>query len=119
MPLPVFSPDMCAGVAFVTEISNQSTTRTKIDLSTTPAKSITIQAISLESSTVKRLFIVADAVSNSEAATKISLAGQRLTMQMGDTMTVAFNIPVSRLDIVSDVAETGTSVIVVTAVVAA
>lgn len=116
MPLQTYTPDMYAGLAFISETNNQSIARTKLDLSTTPARSVTIQALNLASSTVKRVFVVANAVSDSEATTKLGLAGQRFVVQMGGTLTLAFAEAVSRIDLIADVSETGTNCVVVTAI---
>lgn len=116
MGLPVNTPDMVAGVALIDEASNLSTTAKKIDLSTRPASSVTVQAINKSGATAKVIYMVADAASNAEAAVKLATAGQRHVVPMGGSLTVAFATPVSRIDLVSDVAESGSSLIVTTAV---
>ncbi len=114
--LPVVPPDMVPGLAFIAEIANLSTTRVKVDLTTTPATSVTLQLMNLGSATAKRVFVVANAMSDAEASTKLATAGQRFTCAIGDSLTLAFAEAVSRIDIVSDVAETGSSCAVVTAI---
>lgn len=116
MGLPVNTPDMVAGVALIDEASNLSTTAKKIDLSTRPASSVTVQAINKSGATAKVIYMVANAASDAEAAVKLSTAGQRHVVPMGGSLTVAFATPVSRIDLVSDVAESGSSLIVTTAV---
>lgn len=116
MGLPVNTPDMVAGVALIDEASNLSTTSKKIDLSTRPASSVTVQAINKSGATAKVIYLVANAASDAEAAVKLATAGQRHVVPMGGSLTVAFATPVSRIDLVSDVAESGSSLIVTTAV---
>ena len=116
MGLPVNTPDMVAGVALIDEAPNLSTTAKKIDLSTRPASSVTVQAINKSGATAKVIYMVANAASDAEAAVKLATAGQRHVVPMGGSLTVAFATPVSRIDLVSDVAESGSSLIVTTAV---
>jgi len=116
MGLPVNTPDMVAGVALIDEASNLSTTAKKIDLSTRPASSVTVQAINKSGATAKVIYMIANAASDAEAAVKLATAGQRHVVPMGGSLTVAFATPVSRIDLVSDVAESGSSLIVTTAV---
>lgn len=115
MGYPVNTPDMVAGLAFIDEAA-LTNTRRKIDLATTPAKSVTFQALNLTGATAKRVYIVVNAVSDAEAAVKLATAGQRHVLQMGATLTLAFNEPVSRIDLITDVAETGTNSVVTTAI---
>ena len=116
MGLPVNTPDMVAGVALIDEASNLSTTVKKIDLSTRPPSSVTVQAINNSGATAKVIYMIANAASDAEAAVKLATAGQRHVVPMGGSLTVAFATPVSRIDLVSDVAESGSSLIVTTAV---
>lgn len=116
MGLPVNTPDMVAGLALIDEASNLSTTAKKIDLSARPASSVTVQAINMASATAKAIYVVANAASDAEAAVKLATAGQRHVVPMGGALTLAFAAPVSRIDLVANAAESGSSLIVTTAV---
>jgi hypothetical protein len=113
---PVYTPDLVAGISIIDEASNLSTTSRKIDLSARPATNITIQSINITGATAKLYYLVFNATSDSEAATKLATSGQRFILGLGNTLTVAFATPVSRIDIVANVAETGTSLVATTAV---
>lgn len=114
--LPVYTPDLVSGLALVDEATNLATTARKIDLSARPASSVTVQAINKGSSTVKVLYVVANAASDAEAAVKLATAGQRFIVPMGGSLTLTFAAPVSRVDIVGDASESGANLIVTTAV---
>ena len=116
MGFPVNTPDMVPGLAFIDEATNLSTARRKIDLSTTPAKSITIKAMNLGAASAQVIYAVFNAVSDSEATTKLGVAGQRYVIPVGESLTVAFAEGVSRVDLIAKTAESGANLVVTTAV---
>lgn len=113
--LPVETLDQRSLTITTYEVANQSTTRGNI----TPIKSalgVEIGYFSTASATGKYLYVVFNAYSNADAAAKLGTAGQRFVIPIGEVRKFNFpaSAPCTRVDFLSDTAETGTSKTIVT-----
>ena len=95
------------------EVLDQTTTRTTITL---PAGAATLRIgyTNLTSRDGKLLYVVLNATSNTDANTKLGLAGQRFVIPIGESREFTFgpNALLTRIDLASDAAsETGDTIV--------
>lgn len=95
------------------EVADQTTTRTTITLAS-GAATLRIGYSNLTSGVGKRLYVVLNATSNTDANTKLGLAGQRFVIPIGESREFTFgpNALLTRIDLASDAAsETGDTIV--------
>lgn len=95
------------------EVADQTTTRTTITLPV-GAATLRIGYTNLTSGAGKRLYVVLNATSNTDANTKLGLAGQRFVIPIGESREFTFgpNALLTRIDLASDAAsETGDTIV--------
>lgn len=113
--LPVETLDQRSLTVTTYEVANQSTTRGNIT-PIKPAVGVEIGYFNTTSATGKYLYVVFNAYSNADASAKLATPGQRFVIPLGEVRK--FNFPASsacsRIDLLSDTAESGTSKTIVT-----
>lgn len=111
----VVPPSEREGVGVVREISSPTTTPSTLEFAA-GLISIELTYLDLGSAVGDWIFVVFDALSDSDAATKLADSETRIRIMLGETGAREFHFsvdePVRRIDVASNVAsESGTSVV--------
>lgn len=110
----VTTAEEAAGALVVYEKSNVSTTRQSISLGI-PANAVEISAIDMGSSSAKLIYIVLNAVNDAAADAALATAGSRIPLPLGKTfrqLVASGQSQITRIDLKSNVAETGANLVV-------
>lgn len=104
------APSDYTGIVTPWETDDQSTTRAEpAQQPVAGAKVVSIHFIDIGSSTADSLYVVFNAINDADAAAKLAVAGLRYVVALGErrTWTVPANGLITRIDYLTESAETG------------
>lgn len=112
-PMHVLTADQLLGIGTAAEIADQTTAPTQTDFAS-GLLSVSIDYIDRGSADGTILYVVFDALDDSDASTKLGAAGSREVIMLGGSKPFTFSpsSPCYRIDVASDAAsETGDSLV--------